>query len=299
MVMKDFENAWLEAVERSNSILCAGADPAEFAMGRTEKGEGLLAGVNKRDWALKFIEAVAPYVAGIKPNMRYWGDNVDVATVKEMVQLAHSKGLVVIHDSKEADIGATNDSGIFYAAVRGADAVTLAAFAGNMEDAAKQGKDRGIGLISMCLMSNPEYNQVKNMWVDVSADAENYDPAHIQKIDGVPHVRHYVQLARDAGRFGLAGIVIGAPSQKNHIKDEEVANAARYFGKKGLALVPGIGAQGGEVTILAKHFAYNHLIANVGRGLMFPEPAKAYSTPEQQAEAAKQYRDMLAKLKAA
>jgi len=295
MVIKEFEEAWLEAVERSNSILCAGMDPAEFAMGRTEKGEGLPAGTDKRDWALRYIEAVAPHVAGIKPNMRYWGDDEDITNVKKIIELAHSKGLVVIQDSKEADIGATNDSGIFYAAVRGADAVTLAAFAGNMEDASKQGKDRRIGLISMCLMSNPEYEQVKNMWVNVSADAGNYDHAHIKEIDGVPHVRHYVQLARDAGRFGLAGIVIGAPSQKNHIKDEEVDNAARYFGKKGMALVPGIGAQGGEVTILAKHFAYNHLIANAARGLMFPNGA--YSTPEQQAEAAKQYKEILAKLK--
>jgi orotidine-5'-phosphate decarboxylase len=81
------------------------------------------------------------------------------------------------------------------------------------------------------------------------------------------------------------------------LKDEEVANAARYFGKEELVLVPGIGAQGGEVTSLANHFSANNLICNVGRGLMFPAGAK--STPEQQAEAAKQYMEVLNHLRAA
>ncbi len=35
---KSFREKWLEAVKEKNSVLCAGLDPAEFGMGRGEKG---------------------------------------------------------------------------------------------------------------------------------------------------------------------------------------------------------------------------------------------------------------------
>ncbi len=296
-IFMGFKEDWSKAVAIKNSTLCAGLDPAEYAMGRSDKGEGLPPGENKKDWALKYIEAVAPFCAAIKPNMRYWGRFNDLSSITEIVEFAQDKGLVVIQDSKEADIGPTNDAGIFYAAIRGADAVTIAPYAGNMDEAAKQGEDRGIGLITMCLMSNPGYAKIKNSWFDVSDSASDYDPKHIKEIDGIPHIRKYMQLANDARKFGVDGIVVGAPSSKNHLKEEEIENACRYFGRNGLVLVPGIGAQGGEVTSLSKYFNAKNLIANVGRALMFPNGA--YSTPEQQAEAAKQYRDMLNNLRAA
>jgi len=44
-----FREEWLAAVERRNSILCAGVDPAEYIAGRSEKGAGLPAGAKKRD----------------------------------------------------------------------------------------------------------------------------------------------------------------------------------------------------------------------------------------------------------
>lgn len=292
--MKEFKEAWLSTVDKKGSILCAGVDPADYVMGRTEKGEGLPAGVDKEEWALKYVEAVAPYAAGIKPNMRYWGRRGDLGIVEKIIECAHNKGLVVIQDSKEPDIGSTNDAGIFYGAVRGADALTLSPFPGNMEEAAKQGIDRGIGLISMCLMSNPEYKREKNMWVDISKDTKGYFSEDIKEIEGAPHVRRYIQLARDAAMFGLAGVLIGAPSAKNHLKDEEVKNVGRYY-PNGLVLVPGIGAQRGEVSVLTKFFDIKHIIANVGRALMFPNGA--YSTPQEQAETAKQYMEMLRGLK--
>lgn len=295
MVMKTFVESWQEAVEKKNSILCAGLDPAECAMGRTDKGSGLPAGTNKREWGLNYVEAVAPFVPAIKPNMRYWGRDGDIEAIEEIIALAHDKGLLVIQDSKEPDIGETNDSGIFTAAARGMDALTLAAFAGNVKEAAAQAADRRISLIGMCLMSNPDYKAVKNMWVDVSGDKDAYASQHIKDIDGVPHVRHYMQLARDAGRFGLAGIVIGAPSATNHILAEEIANAARYFRPDGLVLVPGIGAQGGEVPSLSKYFKAERLICNVGRALMFPKGA--YSGKDDWKETAKQYQEMLNELR--
>lgn len=291
----NFKDAWFESVEKKNSILCAGVDPAEYIMGRSEKGSGLPSGIKKRDWVLNYLESVAPYIAAFKPNLRYFKGEEDNELLKELGLFAQDKGLVYIQDSKEADIGETNDAGIFNAALTGAHAVTLAPFAGNMKEAASQGKDRGIGIITMGLMSSPDYSKVKNMWVDISDDIDNYEVKDIQAIDGKPHARFYIKQVRDANRFGLAGIVLGAPSSANHITEQEVERVKYYSGNSLLKLVPGIGKQGGEVTMLAKYFKTNELIANVGRALMFPNGA--YSDIDDWVSAAKEYKEMLNNLR--
>ena len=292
--MKSFKESWLDSASKKNSTLCAGVDPPSYLMGRGEKGLPL--GTNKRDWVLKYIEAVSPYCAAFKPNVRYFGFEGDNELLKEMGALARDKGMVFIQDSKEADIGETNDGGIFTAALRGAHAVTLAPFAGNMEEASKQAKGRKIGLITMGIMSSPEYKFVKNMLVEVPAGGEGFRPFELQKIGDETYTKFYIKQIVEANKFGVDGIVLGAPSSKNHITEGEIETISAYY-PNGLILVPGIGAQGGEVTLLAKHFSLEKIIANVGRALMFPKGAN--STPEDQAAEAKMYMNMLNELRKA
>src|SRR3972149_383382 len=158
-----FRQKWLAAVEKKNSVLCAGLDPADFVMGRGEKG--LPEGANKLGWALRYVQAVGPYCAAVKYNTQYWKGEDDARTLAKIGKLAHELGMVVIDDSKLADIGDTNDAGMFYTKERGADAVTYSPFPGNIREAGMQASARDIGLISMCLMSNPEYEAEKNKWV--------------------------------------------------------------------------------------------------------------------------------------
>jgi len=291
---KTFREKWLEAVENRNSVLCAGLDPAEFSMGRGEKG--LLEGVNKKIWTLEYIEAVAPYCAAIKPNFQYWKSKGDITSLYVISRLAHDLGLVVIDDSKLADIGSTNDAGFFYAAQR-ADAVTFSPFAGNMKEAVEQAKSKGIGIIGMCLMTNPEYKREKNKLVDMSKDRdwENFLNEDLY-LSNTRFVKQYLQLAFHANKFGLDGIVVGAPSSKNHIEESEIEKVSCYFGDNGLILLPGIGDQGGEADVIWKYFSKDNVIVDVGRSLMLSQGSN--STSEQQAETAKQYRDMFNKLRA-
>lgn len=303
-----FKEKWLEAVDKKGSVLCAGLDPAIFEMGRGEKG--LPAGQNKLEWAIKYVEAVAPYCAAVKPNIQYWKGAGDAEILEEITEYAHTLGMVVIRDDKLADIGSTNDAGIFYVAQSGADAVTFSPFAGNMEEATKQGKKHGIGVIAMCLMSNPDYKDEKNKLTVLEYSQSNrtqppkpFDTRHggTEKVTlGLSllsnfAVKQYAKLAADAKKYGLDGIVIGAPSEKNHITEQEIKTARAYAGDEMLILLPGLGAQGGEAEMLFKHFAPDHVIANVGRDLMFPKGSN--STPEEQAARAKQYFDMMNKLR--
>lgn len=297
--MSLFREKWLAAVEKKNSVLCAGLDPADFGMERGE--EGLPAdvtlgsfGSGKYNWAFEYLEAVAPFVAAVKPNLQYWKGRGDMDSLHALVECADCFGLVTIDDSKLADIGSTNDAGLYHAKAKGFDAVTLAPFAGNMKEAAEQAKKRDIGLISMCLMSNPEYETVKNQWVRAD-DWSDYNHHDLVEIKGLPHVKKYIQLAHDAAQSGVDGIVIGAPSKKNHLKDGEIATARIYSRDDTLVLLPGVGAQGGEASAIWEYFNKDNVIVNVGRALMFPNGSN--STPEEQAQAAKYYQKMLNELR--
>ena len=291
--MASFREKWLAAVEQKNSVLCAGLDPAEYDLGREE--EGLPDLVDKREWSFRYLEAVAPYAAALKINVNYWKDRDDMRTAEELADFAAAEcGMVPIDDSKPADISSTNEAAIFYAKKKGFDAITIATFAGNLEAAAEQARRWDIGLISMCLMSNPEYEDEKNSWKKVNAD-DHYENSDVSVIDGVPHVRQYLKLAHDAAKYGLDGIVIGAPSKKNHITESELQKVRQYSRDDTLVLLLGIGAQGGEASAIWKYSDKDNVIVNVGRASMFPKGSN--SAPYQQAEAARHYQKMLNELR--
>ncbi len=283
-----FREKWLEAVKKKNSVLCAGLDPAEYEM---EKGEkGLSDGTDKLGWAIDYIEAVAPYCAAIKPNIQFWKNLQDMEALYDISNLAKELNLVVIDDSKLADLDSTNEAGMYFAKQR-ADAVTLAPFAGNMGEAAKQAKKFDIGLITMCLMSNPKYEREKDKWVAVEGYefGDNYKDSYKDSdVKGI-HVRQYIQLAHDANAFGLDGIVIGAPSAKNHIKEKEIEKVRSYVSNEMLVLLIGVGAQGGKADIIWEYFDKDNVIVNVGRSLMFPNGSE--STIEEQEAKAKEYKN--------
>jgi len=291
-MIQTFTEKWLEAVDRKNTVLCAGLDPAEYEMGRGD--ESLSQGVDKFEWAKKYISAVAPFCAAIKPNLQYWKNNYGMDQVAYLTKLSHELGMVVIDDSKLADIGSTNDAGMYHTQDKKMDAVTLACFAGNMKEASEQCKARNLGGIHMCIMSNLDYKREKNKWVEVAE--EDYDKNDIFVIGDKPHVKQYIQLANDSRKFGLEGVVIGAPSKKNHITEPEIERARFYTAGQMLVLLPGVGAQGGEADAIWKYFSETNVIVNVGRGMMFPKGSN--STPQEQADAAKTYRDMLNGLRA-
>ena len=149
--------------------------------------------------------------------------------------------------------------------------------------------------MSAQLMSNPEYEDVKNKLVEL--DTSQIIDYHRGDMNEKLEVRQYIQLAQNAQAFGLDGVVIGAPSDKNHISDEEIARVRDYLDNERLILLPGVGAQGGEAGKIWGYFGPNNVIVNVGRSAMLPNGSN--STPQEQREAAKHYQGMLNKLRVA
>lgn len=295
--MKSLKEKYGIVVANKNSILCTGVDPAEHFMGRGDKG--LPEGVSKQKWAEDYIKATLEFSSAIKPNLQYWLGFPDEVSLARQAQIARNNGSISILDAKIADIGSTSEAGIIYAIMKNFDAITIAPYAGNMDEFAKFGKKHDIGIITMCLMSSPGYKNEKNMLVPLNSENDDYKSDYknedIVMVQGVPHVKRYQNLALNANKFGIDGIVIGAPSANNHLKENEIKSAMEYAGKDMLVLIPGIGAQGGEVEFLRKYIDRERMIANVGRSLMFPNGSN--STPYEQRDTAQKYKSMLNSLK--
>lgn len=227
--------------------------------------QGLPPHADKREWSLQYLKAVAPYCSAVKPNTQYWKGPCDSRDLEEICAVAHELGLLVVEDAKIADIGSSNDAGFFYASRR-ADAVTFAPFAGNVAEAVEQAHGRDVGILVLCLMSNPQYAVEKVQFV------------------GASEVPRYRRIAEDAVAVGADGLVIGAPSPSNHILDEEIEAIRESMGTEPLVLTPGIGAQGGETSSMWQVFQSDQVIVTASRSLMFPEGSE--SGPEEQAAAA-------------
>ena len=254
-----FREQWLETQARKRSLLCVGIDAAEAeqrSQGHTPPG------LSKVAWTLRIIEQVAPYAAAIKLNRNYYKD-LSREEMRSLTACIHRHDMLAIDDCKLADIGETNDAGIYHAAREGFDALTYAPFPGNTVQAAAQAKHHKIGLIALVLMSNPEYQVMKTAVVGDQP--------------------FYLYLAQETARAAVEGIVIGAPSAGNHISIDEIAAVARLHPET-LVLVPGIGAQGGEIGPILQHFG-ERTIANVGRAIIYAENPGAVAA---------QYRDQIA-----
>ncbi len=237
-----FKERWLNCVAQKKSLLCVGLDPAEVGQRDTPE---LASGQSKLEWSLQIINQVAPYACAIKPNRNYYKD-FSRSEMQILTKAIHAHNMLAIDDSKIADIGATVDAGLFHAKQEGFDAVTFAAFAGNTLEAAQSAAKHQIAIISLVLMSNPEFSSTKAAEFNGEAGYEFF--AH----EASQHV-------------AVEGVVIGAPSPKNHITPDEVARVKSIIGDR-LVLMPGVGAQGGEMDFMLKTFG-RRLIVNVGRAI--------------------------------
>lgn len=253
-----FIEKWLQAVDTKNSLLCVNIDPAEWGQRPTETMEE---GADKIKWTKTIIQEVAPFAAAIKTNRQYFKD-LSRKETQDINQLIHELGMVSIDDSKIADIGDTNDAALYHAAAEGFDAVTYAPFPGNIAATCKMAQERQIGLIPLVLMSNPEFELIKSA-----------------QIKGEPYFQF---IAGQVRKYDADGVVIGAPSALNHLTVDEVTSVKEIIGSR-CVLVPGIGAQGGDLEPLVKVFG-DYTIVSVGRGISYQQSPR---------EASKEYYNLI------
>ena len=240
----------------------------------TARGNRSLLGINLDPWAPSMpiddiaafnraiIDATHDLVCVYKPNSAFYeaGGIDGLRALQDTVEAAHAKGIPVILDAKRGDIGNTS---VAYAKaafeVWGADALTVSPYmGGDSLEPFLAYEDRGVFVLTRT--SNPG-----------AADIEELS---VQSPDGPRPLYEQVAIAaagwNDRGNVGL---VVGATAP------DELARV------RGLApgmpiLVPGVGAQGGDLAASVRSGVDadgRRAVMAVGRQVLYASKGAGYA----------------------
>ena len=204
----------------NNSLLCVGLDPDPGKLPRDGRGRRL----DVLEFNRAIIDATADLVCAYKPNFAFYGALGESGWSTLASTLEHVPNHIpAIVDAKVGDIGNTAER---YARMMfdelGAGALTVNPYMGRDAVAPFLSyADRGVFLL--CLTSNPG-----------SEDLETLN------VDGRPLYERVAEKAADWDEHGNVGLVVGAT------KSESLQNL-RALAPELPFLIPGVGAQGGDV----------------------------------------------------
>lgn len=229
--MSDFFTKLEQAVERNDSLLCVGLDPTpEQLPARYRSQAGSVADAIVA-WNRAIIEQTADLVCAYKPNIAFYEalGNTGLDALRATLE-AIPADIPVILDAKRGDIGSTAEA---YAKacfeVFRADAVTLSPYLGrDSVEAFARYADKG--LFVLCHTSNPSAGEFQELEI-----------ADWRSLDREPNQPLYIHVARAAVAWSPnVALVVGATFPEAVARVRSVA-PQRWF------LIPGIGAQGGDL----------------------------------------------------
>lgn len=241
------------------SVLCLGLDPDPAALPDGFSRD--LAGIER--FARLLVEAASPFAAAIKPNLAFFEafGSPGIAAL-ERIRASIPGDVLVVVDAKRGDIGTTAArQAVALFDGLGADAVTVNPYLGSEAVGPLiERLDRFAYLL--CRTSNPGAGELQDL--DVAADP----------VAGAPMEPLYARVARLAsgwGPGGTVGLVVGATAPAELAAIRTIAPGLAF-------LVPGVGAQGGEVAPVlaagparaapAGGRAGGGLLVNVSRGIV-------------------------------
>lgn len=222
---QQLQSAWAS----QGSMLCVGFDPDPKRLPPSLQGkpEGIF------EFCREIADATADLVCSFKPQFAYFASQRAEAQLEKLIK--HLKDqhphIPVILDSKRGDIGSTAEHYALEAFERyGADAVTVNPYMG-FDSIEPYLRHAGKGVIVLCRTSNPGGSDLQ--FLNVTPDGEPL----------------YLQVARLAAQkwnaSGQLSLVVGATFP------EEIAKVRAIVGEMPL-LIPGIGAQGGDIEATVK-----------------------------------------------
>lgn len=259
------------ATARHDSLLCVGLDPDIAKLPAELKGrpDAIFA------FCKAIIDATAGYACAFKPQIAYFAALAaedQLQAICDYLRTNHP-GLPIVLDAKRGDIGATAEQYAREAFERyRADAVTVNPYMGfDSVEPYLQWQDRGV--IVLCRTSNPGGSDLQFL-----------------QVDGKPLYQHVAQLvAGKWNRNGQCGLVVGATFP------QEIAQVRALVGDMPL-LVPGIGAQGGDIeaTVRAGQTAAGAgMMINSSRAILYAKPADGEGFADAAARVARETRDAI------
>lgn len=223
-----------KAVKKNNSLLCVGLDNGDFKFNK------------------KIIDQTRDLVCAYKPNIAFYAShgNKGLNELGKTINYIHDRytGIPVILDAKRGDIGNTaNEYAKEVFEIFNVDAVTVNPYLGfDAIEPFLEYKDKGI--IILCRTSNPGASDFQDLLI-------NKQPLYIQVAKKVLEWNK---------KYRNCLLVVGAtwPEQLKQV---------RKLAPKMTFLVPGIGAQGGDLEKSLKaglRIDKSGLIINSSRGII-------------------------------
>jgi orotidine-5'-phosphate decarboxylase len=270
--MRSFMDRLRDRWERADTLVCVGLDPepAKFPAKFAHDADAIF------HFCRDIVDATAPYVCAFKPQIAHFA----AAHAEEALRMLilhigfRHPGIPVILDSKRGDIGSTAQHYAAEAFDRyEAGAVTVNPYLGR--DSVQPFLDRADkGVVILCRTSNPGAGDLQDMML--------YDKSGA----GRPLYQHVAEkIARDWNTHGNCALVVGAtwPEQLREVR--AIVGDIPF-------LVPGIGAQGGDVEAVvtnAKTADGTGLIVSSSRAILYASNGDDYA--EAAGNAARALRD--------
>lgn len=220
------------AIERNNSLVCVGLDPNPAQIPQRYRDEHADPIAAILAWNRALITATAPYAAVYKPNIAFYEAlGVPGAELLRATLDAIPDDIPVLLDAKRGDMGNTATAyGKAIFEYWGVDAVTYNAYLGR-ESIEPLLTHAGKGIFVICRTSNPG-----------SADFQELEVSDWRTLDREPNQPLYIHVARTVTQWSdHIGLVVGA-TYPDAIAYTRAAVPDTWF------LIPGIGAQGGDLT---------------------------------------------------
>ncbi len=266
--MRALRDRWAD----SNSLVCVGLDPepSKFPARFTGDPDAVFA------FCRDIVDATAPYACSFKPQIAHFAALAAEDALQRLIAHVHAMhpGIPVILDSKRGDIGSTARHYAAEAFDRyAADAVTANPYLGG--DSLQPLLDRAErGVVVLCRTSNPGARDLQDLVV--SAEGGDHRPLY-------QHVA--AKVAREWNGNGNCMLVVGAtwPRQLREVR--------AIVGDLPL-LVPGVGAQGGDVEAVvasAKSADGTGLVVSSSRAILYASGGDDYA--DAAAAAARALRD--------
>jgi orotidine-5'-phosphate decarboxylase len=229
-----------------NSLLCVGLDPDLRKLPDSIRGPEPLFTFNR-----EIIDATAPWVCAYKPQIAYYsavGAETELTKTIEYIK-GRYPDIPVILDAKRGDIGATASMYAREAFERyGADAVTVNPYmGGDTLEPFLAYQDKGV--IVLCRTSNPGSGDIQALQTSKGSVATLVARMAVE----------------DWNKNDNVALVVGATYP------EQIAEVRQQVGEMPL-LIPGIGAQGGDLAqVLQSGLDQNGvgLLVNASRSIIY------------------------------
>jgi orotidine-5'-phosphate decarboxylase len=246
----NFINQLSAAWTTNNSLLCVGLDPdlQRLPLALQSAPDGIFT------FCKAIIDATADLACSFKPQIAYFaalGAERQLELICTYLRDSYPH-IPLILDAKRGDIGATARQYAREAFDRyGADAVTVNPYMGfDSVEPYLEWDERGV--IVLCRTSNPGGSDLQFL-----------------EVDGTPLYQHVARLVADKwNRNGQLALVVGATFP------QELAAVRALVGDMPL-LVPGVGAQGGDVAATVQSGKTAHgtgMMINSSRAILYAAP---------------------------